>query len=382
MVNGAQPGLNRRVVVNSIDDVVFESVPEAAPAAGEVRIRGTVVGICGSDTHAACGHHPFIDLPYRPGHEVIGVVDAVGAGVDDSWVGTRVVVEPNLACGHCTQCLAGRYNICRELLVLGCQTPGGLADSFTAAVDRVIALNPELDDDHAILIEPLATPVHAVRRAAETVGDLRGRPVVVIGAGPIGLFVLLALRDAGADVVVADLLASKRERAERLGAAGSFDPTAPDAVESALALLGGPAAVVIDCVARESSVSQAVDLVDKGGAIMIVGVAAGAVPVRLDLIQDRELALIGNLMYVREDYTAAIDLLSSGAVPIDEIITARFDFEHAAEAFTASMDPENVKVVVLAGASEATGDQPGASEATGDQPGASEATENVVGSPS
>ncbi|MET0454352.1 MAG: alcohol dehydrogenase catalytic domain-containing protein [Mycobacterium sp.] len=349
MVNPAEPGVNRRVVVNSIDDVVFESVAEDEPAAGEVRIRGTAVGICGSDTHAACGHHPFIDLPYRPGHEVIGVVDAVGAGVDDSWVGTRVVVEPNLACGHCTQCLAGRYNICAELLVLGCQTPGGLADSFTVAVDRVIALSPELDDDHAILIEPLATPVHAVRRAAEAVGDLRDRPVVVIGAGPIGLFVLLALRDAGANVVVADLLASKRERAERLGAVGTFDPTAADAVESALALLGGPAAVVIDCVSRESSVAQAVDLVDKGGAIMIVGVASGAVPVRLDLIQDRELALIGNLMYVREDYAAAIDLLASGAVPIDEIITARYDFEHSADAFSASMDAENVKVVVTLG---------------------------------
>jgi 2-desacetyl-2-hydroxyethyl bacteriochlorophyllide A dehydrogenase len=261
-------------------------------------------------------------------------------------MGSRVVVEPNLACGHCTQCIAGRYNICRELLVLGCQTPGGLADSFTVAVDRVIALNPELDDDHAILIEPLATPVHAVRRAAQTVGDLRGRPVVVIGAGPIGLFVLIAAREAGANVVVADLLPSKRERAERLGATGSFDPTAPDAVESALAQLGGPAAVVIDCVARESSVAQAIELVDKGGAIMIVGVAAGAVPVRLDLIQDRELALIGNLMYVREDYTAAIDLLTSGAVPIDEIITARFGFEQSAQAFTASADPENVKVVV------------------------------------
>ncbi len=356
MVTAVETGTNRRVVVNAIDDVVVETVTEAEPAADEVRVRGTVVGICGSDTHAACGRHPFIDLPYRPGHEVIGVVDAVGAEVDDSWLGARVVVEPNLACGQCAQCRAGRYNICRELRVLGCQTPGGLADSFTVAVDRVIALNDDLDDDHAILIEPLATPIHAVRRAAEAVGDLRDRPVVVIGAGPIGLFVLLALRDVGANVVVADLLASKRRRAERLGAVGSFDPSEPDAVTSALRLLGGSAAVVVDCVSRESSVAQAVDLVDKGGAIMIVGVAAGATPVRLDLIQDRELALIGNLMYVREDYTAAIDLLASGVVPIDEIITARFDFENAAEAFAASMDPENVKVVVnIGGASEATG---------------------------
>ncbi|GLP75394.1 alcohol dehydrogenase [Mycobacterium antarcticum] len=341
--------MNRRVVVNSLEDVVFESVPEAAPVAGEVRIRGTVVGICGSDLHAACGHHPFIDLPYRPGHEVVGVVDAVGDGVDDSWIGARVVVEPNLACGHCTQCRAGRYNICRDLLVLGCQTPGGLADSFTVAVDRVIALNPDFDDDHAILVEPLATPIHAVRRAAEAVGDLRGRPVVVIGAGPIGLFVLLAAREAGAKVIVADLLASKRDRAERLGAAGTFDPTAPDAVDTALAVMGGPAAVVIDCVARESSVAQAIELVDKGGAIMIVGVAAGATPVRLDLVQDRELSLIGNLMYVREDFTAAIDLLTAGAVPIDEIISARYAFEDSAEAFTASADPENVKVLVTMG---------------------------------
>jgi 2-desacetyl-2-hydroxyethyl bacteriochlorophyllide A dehydrogenase len=346
MVTPTAVRTNRRVVVNSLDDVVIESVPEAEPDAGEVRVRSTVVGICGSDLHAARGRHPFIDLPYRPGHEVVGVIDAVGTHVDDSWLGTRVVVEPNIACGDCPQCQAGRYNICCDLLVLGCQTPGALADSFTVAVDRLVALNSTLDDDHAILIEPLATPIHAVRRAADAVGDLRDRPVVVIGAGPIGLFALLAARRAGARVVVADLLASKRERAERLGAAGSFDPTAADAVETAVQRLGDPAAVVIDCVANQSSVAQAVDLVEKGGAVMIVGVAAGATAVRLDLIQDREIALIGNLMYVREDFTAAIDLLASGAVPIDEFISARFDFEQSAEAFTASADPENVKVVV------------------------------------
>lgn len=349
MVIAAQPGLNRRVVVNALDDIAIETVPEALPAAGEARVRSTVVGICGSDLHAACGRHPFIDLPYRPGHEAVGVVDAVGEGVDESWLGTRVAVEPNLACGVCTQCRAGRYNICRDLLVLGCQTPGALADSFNVAIDRLVPLADELDDRHAILIEPLATPVHTVRRAAEMVGDLRGRPVVVIGAGPIGLFVLLAARHAGARVVVADLLESKRARAQRLGAAGTFDPTAPDAVATALELLGGPAAVVIDCVSRESSVAQAVDLVDKGGAVMIVGVAEGSTPVPLGLIQDRELALVGNLMYVRADFTAAIELLTAGAVPIDEIISAEFDFEHSAQAFAASADPENVKVLVTVG---------------------------------
>lgn len=347
MVTGT--AVNRRIVVNGLHDVVVETVTEPVPVAGEARVRTTVVGICGSDLHAASGHHPFIDLPYRPGHEAVGVVEAVGPGVDESWIGRRVAIEPNLACGHCTQCRSGRYNICRELQVFGCQTPGALADSFTIAEDRMVRLADELDDRHAVLIEPLATPVHAVRRAEETVGDLRDRPVVVIGAGPIGLFALLAARHAGARVIVADLLESKRDRAERLGAAGTFDPTAPDAIAAARRLLGGPPAVVIDCVARESSVAQAVELVDKGGAIMIVGVAAGATPVPLDLIQDRELTLIGSLMYVREDFIAALDMLASGAVPVDEIISAEFDLEHSAEAFAASADAENVKVLVTVG---------------------------------
>lgn len=343
--------VTRRVVVNSLDDIDIETVRRAEPGAGEARVRTTVVGICGSDLHAACGRHPFIELPYRPGHEAVGVVEAVGEGVDESWVGARVTIEPNLACGECTQCRAGRYNICRDLLVFGCQTPGALADSFVIGVDRLVALNDGLDDRHAILIEPLATPIHAVRRAAAAVGDLTGRPVVVIGAGPIGLFTLLAAKHAGARVVVGDLLESKRARAQRLGAVGTFDPAAPDAIATALRLLGGPAAVVIDCVSQESSVAQAVELVDKGGAVMIVGVAEGATPVPLGLIQDRELALIGNLMYVRQDFTAAVEMLTSGVIPVDEIISAEFDFDQSREAFTASADAENVKVLVTLGSS-------------------------------
>ena len=106
----------KALVYTGPNQLVFRDEPSPVPEPGELLIRVEAVGICGSDTHAACGRHPFIDLPYRPGHEVIGIVDAVGAGVEDSWLGTRVVVEPNLACGHCTQCKAGRYNICRELL--------------------------------------------------------------------------------------------------------------------------------------------------------------------------------------------------------------------------------------------------------------------------
>lgn len=333
----------RRILVEGIDKVSVETIEAPTAGAGEVLVRSTVVGICGSDVHAAHGNHPFIDLPFRPGHEIVGVVEATGEGVDASLAGTRVVIEPNLACGECEPCQEGRYNICATLDVFGCQTPGGMADEFAIAADRVIPLPDDMDDTWAALIEPLATPVHAVRRA----GDLAGRRVVVFGAGPIGLFLSIAAKAAGASsVVVADLLASKRERAERLGATGSFDPTSPTAAADALAALGGPAHVVFDGVSRESTVDLGIELLYKGGKLMIVGVPAGRTAVPLDLIQDREIELIGNLMYVREDVEYAIDLLRKKTFAIDELVTATFPLAEAGAAFAASDDPEQVKVLV------------------------------------
>jgi L-iditol 2-dehydrogenase len=338
--------VNRRVVVRSIDDIALEQTPRPEAGPGQVLVRSSLVGICGSDIHAAHGRHPFISLPMHPGHEVVGVVAGAGEGVDPALVGTRVVVEPNLACGRCTQCRQGRYNICATLDVFGCQTPGGMSDWFVIAADRVVPLPDDLDDRWAALVEPAATPVHAVRRA----GDLRGRRVLVIGAGPIGLFVLLAARAAGAGRVVAgDLLDSKRALAGRLGADATVDPGADGAGAAATEALGGPADVVFDCVARESTVRLAVRTVDKGGVVVIVGVPAGPVPVDLDLVQDRELTVMGSLMYVREDVERAIELLRAKPFAIDDVVTAQFDIADAAEAFRASDDPHHVKVLVSVG---------------------------------
>jgi len=257
-----------------------------------------------------------------------------------------VVIEPNLACGHCTQCSAGRYNICANLAVFGCQTPGGMTDYFTIAADRVIPLPDDLDDNWAALIEPAATPVHAVRRA----GDLTGRKVVVLGAGPIGLFVVLAARAAGAaQVVTGDLLASKRALAEKLGATGTFDPSAVGAADLAAAALGGKADVVFDCVSRESTVRLAIAVLDKGGLLMTVGVPAGPTTIDLDLVQDRELTIMGNLMYVRDDVLHAIELLRAKSFTLDDLVTGQYDIQDASAAFHASDNPEHVKVLVTIG---------------------------------
>ncbi|MGP3987299.1 zinc-dependent alcohol dehydrogenase [Streptomyces sp. 3N207] len=334
----------RRVLVRSLDDITIEQVPAPVPGSDELLVRATVVGVCGSDTHAAAGHHPFIDLPYRPGHEAVGVVAATGEGAEDFAPGDRVIIEPNLYCGTCPQCRSGRYNICQELKVFGCQTPGAMTDLFTIAADRVHRVPDGMTDIEAALVEPLATPVNAVAKA----GDLTGRTVAVLGAGPIGLLTLIAARHAGAArIAVTDPLESKRDRALRLGAAVAVPAEAPDLAEQVHSVLGGPVDVVFDCVAREQSMAQAVDLVAKGGHVVVVGVgAAGTTPIRLDLVQDREIRIEGTLMYTAEDYRTAISLIASGAVDVGEMVTATYGLGDAGKAFAAAVDPEHVKVLV------------------------------------
>jgi threonine dehydrogenase-like Zn-dependent dehydrogenase len=333
-----------RVVVAGLDDVTLERVPAPVAGTGEVLVRSTVVGVCGSDMHAALGKHPFIDLPYRPGHEVVGVVTATGDGVAAVAVGDRIVVEPNLYCGECAQCRAGRYNICRKLEVFGCQTPGGLAELFTIPAGRVHVLPDAMTDTQAALIEPLATPLGALAKS----GDLRGRTVAILGAGPIGLLLLVAAKHRGASkVVVTDLLESKRARALRLGADAAFPADSADLAERSGETLHGPADVVFDCVSRGPSLAQAVDLVTKGGTVVVVGVgAAGTTPVRVDLIQDREIRLVGSLMYVADNFIEAISLIGAGVVDIAEFVTATFPLHDADKAFAASRDPEQVKVLI------------------------------------
>ncbi|MBP2063521.1 zinc-dependent alcohol dehydrogenase [Streptomyces iranensis] len=338
--------MDRRVTVTADGEVTLDRVPRPRPAAGEVRVSTRLIGICGTDVHARRGEHPFISRPYHPGHEAVGVVAETGPGVTSLAEGDRVLLEPNLVCGTCRHCRSGRYNICATLRVIGCQTAGAMADSFTVPAGRLHRVPDGLTDAQAVLVEPLATPVHAVRRA----GDLAGSDVLVIGAGPIGLLTALATRAAGArTVIVTDPVAAKRDRALRLGADAAYAPDTPGLPDVVRERLGGGADAVFDCVSVSASVTQAVQIVEKGGTVMVVGVPQGPSSVPLDLVQDREITVRGSLMYVEEDVRAAVSLLAAGAVPVEEFITATFPLDRADEAFRAAGSPDQMKVLVAVG---------------------------------
>jgi 2-desacetyl-2-hydroxyethyl bacteriochlorophyllide A dehydrogenase len=333
----------RRVVV-SADSIDVVTAERPSPGLNDALVRTLVTGVCGSDTHAAHGRHPFIALPYHPGHEVVGIVQEVGAEVTSVAPGQRVTVEPPLPCWHCKMCTSGRSNLCENLQFFGCGwEQGGMADFFTIPAHRLHVIPDDLDNHAAALIEPLSTPVHAVRIA----GDVTGKSVVVLGAGAIGLLLLAVVRAHGArQVVVTDVLPAKRERARLLGADAVADAAAEDLVDQVRGVLGESADVVFDCVAVRSTIHQAVAMASKGGTVVVVGVPSSEVTIPLPMVQDHQIRIQGSATYLPEDYAESITLLQRGAVRPIDIITATHPLDAAADAFEQSSSGEHIKVLV------------------------------------
>lgn len=334
----------RRVLVAAENTVSIVEEPAPTLEAGEALVRFAIAGVCGSDTHAMHGLHPQMKLPYYPGHEVVGTVEAVGDGVDASVIGRRVTVEPTLPCGECKTCRAGDENVCENLEFFGCGfREGGMADTFTVRADRLRDVPDEFTDEQAILIEPLATPVHAARLA----GDLTDAAVLIQGCGTIGLLMYAAARAGGArSIVMSDVLEGKRAKALAAGADAAFDPRDADFAEQVLTALGERADVVFDCVSIQSTIDAAFAVVAKAGTVVTVGVPQKPVTVDLPTLQDRQIRLQGAATYVQVDYDTATEIIRSGAVRADDFVTASYPLEEAAAAFQAATTGEQIKVVV------------------------------------
>jgi L-iditol 2-dehydrogenase len=305
----------RRVVVDAPERLRVETaaLPTEVPA-GHARLRPAAIGICGSDLHVLGGHHPFVSYPVYPGHEVVGEVVAVGAGVDRGWVGRAVALEPSLACGVCRTCRRGKYHLCENLRVMGFQAPGAMAELADVLLDRLHPLPDGMPMEHGALVEPLAVATHALRLA----GDVAGADVVVFGAGTIGLACAAVARQDGARMLVVDTDdARRRIAAERFG----FE-VAPTVAEQAYD-------VALECVGVEGALRDAIAAVVKAGTVMVIGVHGHDPAIQAGWVQDRELRLQGTLMYQTEDVQRAIELLADGRVDAGAWIDARVPLEEA-----------------------------------------------------
>ncbi len=335
-----------QAVMISPGEIVFRNADQVVPQANEVLIQIKRIGICGSDIHVYHGLHPYTKYPIVQGHEVSGIVAEVGPGVVGFAPGDPVVFIPQVTCGTCYPCRHGMYHICDSLKVIGFQANGAAQEYFAIPADKVLKLPVTINPDQAAMIEPLAVAVHAVNRC----GNVSGKNVVVLGAGTIGNLVGQVSRALGANkVLVSDISDYKLEIARQCLLPFGVNPQNEDLGEAIVNTFGPDKAdLIIECVGAEATIGQAVTYARKGSTIIIVGVFGKKPVVDIGLVQDRELNLIGSLMYQKQDFVDAISLVDQGKLILDPMITNRFAFRDykAAYEFIENAHGNSLKVMV------------------------------------
>ena len=318
----------KQAVMTAPGKIEFRSVDPPQPGAGEVLLRIKRIGICGSDVHVCHGRHPYPSYPVIQGHEFAAVVEAVGPDptgrAPSLRPGRKVTAMPQIVCGRCGPCRRGDYHICDDLKVQGFQADGVAQELFVTSAERIVPLPESFSFEQGARVEPVSVAVHAVGRGP----DLAGRNVVVLGAGPIGNLTAQVARAAGANVLITDLSDHRLAVARRCGidnVSNAAGEPLREAVGRAFGQVGFDAA--FECVGAEQTLSAAIENIGKGGTVVVVGVFGEKPTVDMGLVQDRELTLVGTLMYKREDYEGAVAAIAAGRVATEPLISKHFDFD-------------------------------------------------------
>jgi L-iditol 2-dehydrogenase len=301
-----------------------------APGPGQVLLRIHRIGVCGSDIHVYHGKHPYTGYPVIQGHEFSATIEAVGPGVSGLARGTKVTALPQVVCGQCAPCRRGDYHICDKLKVQGFQAPGCAQELWVTDADKIVKLPDSFSFEHGALVEPISVAVHAVARA----GELSGRNTLVLGAGPIGNLTAQVARAGGAKVLLTDLSDHRLEIAARCGLDQVSNPKRERVADAARRVFGDDGFdLAFECVGVEATLTDATENLQKGGTLVVVGVFGDKPRMDLGLVQDRELNIAGTLMYQRRDYERAVELIASGAVITEPLMSKHFKLDQFLDAY-------------------------------------------------
>jgi L-iditol 2-dehydrogenase len=332
----------RAAVLRGPGELVVEERPVPEPGPGEVVVRVTSVGVCGSDTHyyehGRIGRF-VVEDPLVLGHEASGEVAARGADVTSLAVGQRVSIEPGVPDLTCEQCLAGRYNLCPNMQFFATPPIDGAFAEYVVVHAAFAHPVPEgMSDDAAALLEPLSVGIWACSKGGVTAGSR----VLVTGAGPIGLVsVQAALAFGATEVVVSDVNPARLALARDLGATAAVDARTAD-----LSDLERPPQVLLECSGHPKATAQALRALDRAGRAVLVGMGGDELSLPLSVVQEHELEVTGTFRYAGT-WPTAIALVASGRIDLDRLVTGTYGLHQAEEALTAGRrDPQTVKVVV------------------------------------
>jgi (R,R)-butanediol dehydrogenase/meso-butanediol dehydrogenase/diacetyl reductase len=333
----------RAVVVAGPRRLAVEEVPDPTPEPGQVVLRVSACGICGSDLHV---HQAgFLPVGAIMGHEFSGeVVEGVG-GLES---GARVCALPALSCGRCARCRDGLGAYCSTQRALGFgQAPGAYAEYVAVAAHEVVRLPSGVDDERAALVEPLAVGLHAV-----LVGRVaRGETCLVIGAGPIGIAITLWARHLGAaEVIVSERAPGRRALAERLGATRVVDPEQEDLAAVLARSAPEGADVVFEAVGARGLIQQCLERVRFRGRVVVAGVCITPDTIQPGPAVLKEASVHFVLAYEKRDFERTVELLERKELEPAALITDRIGLDAVPAAFDALEHPaEQCKVLVLPG---------------------------------
>ena len=297
----------------------------------EVLLGIKKIGICGSDIHAYHGNHPATCYPVIQGHEYSAIVKATGRNVRNIKPGMRATARPQLVCGECGPCRRGQYNACQNLRVEGFQSPGAARDLFVVTDDRIVTFPDSITMEQGALIEPAAVGAHSTNRCS----SLKGKNVVVSGAGTIGnLVAQFAAARGAAKVLITDISEYRLGIAQQCGIKGilnvqeiGFD----DGVRSFFGKEGFQ--VGFEAAGVQSSLGSLMQHIEKGGDVVILGVYSINPVVNMFYLGEHELNVYGSMMYRHEDYQFAVEMIASGRIITNPIITRTFPFEQYPDAY-------------------------------------------------
>lgn len=297
--------------------------PAPSPGPGEAVVRVTAFGICGTDLHSWAGRTR--SFPATLGHDAVGTVHQLGAGVEGPEPGRRVVIDPMLSCDRCRYCTSGLRHLCPDGVYLGMGTPGTMAELIVVPAHRLVPVPDGVDDESATVVEPVTVALHLLRRVGEEVAD---RPAEVVGAGPLGILLAQTLVARGHAVRLHEPREDRRRLARAAGLVVVDVDAAPEAPD-------GPA-LVVETSATAPGARRAWDLASRGSVLAVVGRAPWEAPLADVLL--RELSVVGVKSGV-DQYPAALDLIDHHRARPADVVTHRFGLDQVGTAFEACADP-------------------------------------------
>lgn len=324
----------KAVVLTAPGEYAVEEVADPTPGADQVVISVLASGICGTDLHTLAGENPQVVLPVIPGHEFVGRVEMVGAGVKNLQVGDAVAVDPSRSCGRCRHCRELRPNLCQNKGGHGSKLPGGFAERVVVKADACVPLDPNMKIERAVLAEPLACVLHGMDR----LGPVLGKTALVYGAGAIGMLTAALLSRAGAQVQMLERSEERREIARSWGIPCADLPE--DYTETAWD-------VVVDATGAPQAIADALVRVRRGGTCLLMGVAPAGrtIPFEPHRVNWHELTIIGS-MAIQGSFQRAVDLLPQIDYPLETLVTHRLPLSEFAQAIDLVQSRHALKVIL------------------------------------